>query len=1144
MIENCHQDNIIEMNFNNMPCCLKHLLIMNKMSEEYLLSYEFGKYLLKILKNIFEKNKRIIRSNAKINDNIFKDFCLMITKNMSHLYFVNKTNLAKYLCKSVFNIYSIQEFNNYKFRINEINSIKNNLCCIYNKEKKFHKAFKIIKELYEANKSNNNNDNLIYLNNYIILYLKSKTIINKDVYNKINTMKSFINQRINQISQLPKINDNNMINSKKSYNTYSISEIQLYIFLYYNCCNFISKCNNNQTQIISYYKKGYELSMFHFGESHHLTIKFKNILNKTLFKKVNLKNVYKYNNNYENTKTTLTKSEINSKLDEINSRLEKLGNSFSPVKQLLSNYYMEEQKLSKNEDNYKLNKNNLKIKLYEKDTQENNENKFNKINFDNNILRDSINNNKNKSLYNNYSDYNIYNKSQKENKQEIDKKDIPKLVINLDNHNNDELVCTTLYQEVKEEEIINENTNNKNISIPKLIISLDNHNNDDLVCTTLYQEASENENEKKEEEKNKIPIPKLVISLDNHNNDDLVCTTLYQEASENENEKKEEEKNKIPIPKLVISLDNHNNDNLECTTLYQEMSEDEAEKANSKEKKITLPKISLCLDQTNNDDYVCETFFLPTDEEKKEENKNTDSTKIIKSYSYDSKKEESNKNVNKINFSFNIIKSEDTEQNPITESENDEKNINSTTNTNKNINAMNNEELLNKFFIDIKFYRPLEIKNNQKEEIFDIAKFINEIKDKTSDNENKCDYKIRICEDKKYLIKLDMFTNDSVKISLIDKNDNNELFSSKYSYNKIVNLYKIIRHDLCLKNMETYYHYSSYNDYISRTFLNFITINKEKGAFKFKMAKKPLGLCHCNIVVQLHFCKCAFDMIVFSKNYCRIIFSSENDDFNSMGIDTYFDDESFDMLIDSELLEDKAYVYSFKNNDLNKNELLLELIKNIQKCVNSYCSGVVNVFDDIYLKTNPNQKKLKELLIFKLNISNKLNDCKLYVCEFGNRLCKVVSVDQKLVKLKGIIYSCEINELFGYETNDIWNKLVCYQKVIFGQMILNSVFFNESNSRICINKYEVINELNFVKDLKVCNFSLIKLNQNLKYIKFTIYKSVGTCEYTKIIFVNSKNNINNLKLINIKDKLIDELNITTQSFDKGNDSLFTYLNID
>jgi len=59
MIENCHQDNMIELNFNNLPCCIKHLLIMNKISEEYLLSYEFGKYLLKILKIFLKKIKEL-----------------------------------------------------------------------------------------------------------------------------------------------------------------------------------------------------------------------------------------------------------------------------------------------------------------------------------------------------------------------------------------------------------------------------------------------------------------------------------------------------------------------------------------------------------------------------------------------------------------------------------------------------------------------------------------------------------------------------------------------------------------------------------------------------------------------------------------------------------------------------------------------------------------------------------------------------------------------------------------------------------------------------------------------------------------------------------------------------------------------------
>ena len=57
--------------------------------------------------------------------------------------------------------------------------------------------------------------------------------------------------------------------------------------------------------------------------------------------------------------------------------------------------------------------------------------------------------------------------------------------------------------------------------------------------------------------------------------------------------------------------------------------------------------------------------------------------------------------------------------------------------------------------------------------------------------------------------------------------------------------------------------------------------------------------------------------------------------------------------------------------------------------------------------------------------------------------------------------------------------------------------------------------------------------------------SVGTWEYTKIIFINSKSiNISNLKLKDIKNKLVNEIDLATQSFKNGEDSLFTYLNVD
>ena len=1083
MLENCLQDFSVELDFNKIPCCIDHLLIMDKMSEEYLLSYEFGKFLLKALKSIFEKEKTLIKYNTKLSENIYKELILMISKYMSHFYFTNKLKCAKYICKIIFNLYNSQDYYNNKPKQKDINSFKNNLCCIYLKEKRNDKAYNIIKDIYDSNNTINNNDTLIYLNNYINLYIKSKNKINKIFSNKINLLKTLIKQKIYQISQMARIYENNISNKKIIQNNYNINEIQLYLFIFYNYCNIHTKINNTSSQNFSYYKKGYELSIYYFGENHHLTLKYKNVINKSLFNINNGKNIYKYRNYKENHKTCLSKSEINYKLDEINNRLEKIGKSISPVKKIISNYKNEEKRYPNN-----LIKNKSKIQVNVEDIfreeEYNNENYF-----ENNFIKNKINNK-------NYSYHNI------------EKKNIRK---------------------------------QKNEDIPKLVINLNNDNNDNLECTTLYQVASDYDYEENKQDEIKKNLPKFVINLDSHNNDNLECVTLFQSATDEKNNE-----NKNNLPKLIINLDNHNNDNLECVTLFQS-AEDENENKNE-EKKNNMPKINLCLDQSNNDDYTCETFFISANVNNEDENKINKPSSINKIYSYDTKKDESIDSLNQLKFSLNIIKSEDSRNNsPIIENIYEEKKVIETNNTNNKISKMTKEELLNKFFIDIKFYRPFEIKSNPKDEIFDVTNFMNDIKNKKlEEHEDKFDYKIRISDNKKYLLKLEVFNNDGVKICIIDKNNNNnEILSSKYSFNKLLNLYKIIRHDLCLYNMQIYDNFNSYEEFISKTFLNFITINKEKENFKLKLAKKPLGLCHCNITIQIHFCKCIFDIIVMAKNYCKIIFSSENDDSNSMAIDTYFDEESFNMLIDTELIDNNKYVYSFKNNDLNNNELLMELIKKLQKCINSYCSGIVNVFDDIYPKTNANQKKLKDIYIFKLNINNKINDLKLYVCELGNRLCKVVTVDQNMVKQKGIIYSCEIADLFGYETGEIWKKLFAFQKIFFGQLILNCIFYNESNSRICINKYEIIEEFTFINELRVCNFSLIKLIENLFYIKFTIYMSIGTWEYSKIIFIKSKyNKINNIKLKNIKNKLVDELNIVKQSIIKGEDSFFSFINLD
>ena len=947
MIENCHHEKSIELNFKIEPCCLKHLLIMNQISEEYLLSDKFGKYILRTFKNIFDKENTFIKCNSKTNNILLSEFFSMISKHMSRFYFIEKTNLAKYLCKIAL-IYYSQDLNNIKTKSKDINILKNNLCCIYSKEKRYYKAFDIIKEISNTNNNAINNDSLIYLNNCIYLYIKSIQKLDKEIINKINLFRTIINQKLNQLVQASKqINKN-----KKEIN--NIHEINLYLFLYLNYCNICSKINDNNSHNLSNYKKGYELCLIYLGENHHLSIKYKVKINKSVNDKVH------------NKKIMMNKYEINSKLNEINSRLDKIGKSILPVKKIISNY-----------------------------------------------KKNKIHNEENKNYF-----------SVKNSRTEIYSKDIIKI------------------NREKEEK------------------------KDDNSINSLNEEDNQI----------KIEVPKIVIKLNEENNDELICNTLYQEMNETEDNKDKEIKKE--------EIDNN----------------------------IFIPKINICLDNTNNDDYTCETFFIPADEEAPQ-------------------KKESNI---KINNSINTLSLQIPNSNS--------SNINNASNS-----QLSNQDLLNKYFIDLKFYRePFSNVYNPQNDLFDIVKYLTELKEKKINiDSNKFDYKLRIFDNTNLLIKLEVLPNFNIRLFLINKdNENEEILSTQYSFNKLLNLYKIIRFDLCLLSTQSYYQYNSYNDYITKTFLNFIALSKEKSQYKFKMAKKPLGLCHSSIIITLYFSKVAFDIIVVNQNYCKIILSSENDDFNSMIIDTFFDEESFNMLINKEMIENKYDVYSLKNNDINNNELLFDIIKNLQKCINGYCSGVVNVFDDMYIKANSNQKKIKELLTFRIDISNQLKNMKLSVCEFSTRLCKIITVDQNLKKYKGIIYSYQITKLFGYETSIVWNKLVSYQKLIFSQIILNSAIFDEEKSIMILNKHQILDEINFVFKNKICNFCLVKLDEII-YIKFMLYESIGAFEFTKVVFIQGKkNNLIGMKLKDIKNKLIEEVNKNIEAINKGDDSLFSYINIE
>ncbi len=173
--------------------------MLGDICDNYLLTYEYGKYLIKICKETIEKNNFIFKDKTISLVNSTK-FISLISKYISNFYFQNKAGMGKYLCKVAFSFYAKNE-GQYNLKVLAINllTIKNNLACIYCKEKKYTKSLEHITSCLkriDGNGVNNSNDYLVYLNNYLNIYFKSNKEINTYVLNKINTMKILIDNRV------------------------------------------------------------------------------------------------------------------------------------------------------------------------------------------------------------------------------------------------------------------------------------------------------------------------------------------------------------------------------------------------------------------------------------------------------------------------------------------------------------------------------------------------------------------------------------------------------------------------------------------------------------------------------------------------------------------------------------------------------------------------------------------------------------------------------------------------------------------------------------------------------------------------------------------------------------------------------------
>ena len=59
--------------------------------------------------------------------------------------------------------------------------------------------------------------------------------------------------------------------------------------------------------------------------------------------------------------------------------------------------------------------------------------------------------------------------------------------------------------------------------------------------------------------------------------------------------------------------------------------------------------------------------------------------------------------------------------------------------------------------------------------------------------------------------------------------------------------------------------------------------------------------------------------------------------------------------------------------------------------------------------------------------------------EFSERLFKITQFDNDLNKNDGIIYSCDIKDLFGYDVSELFLKTNFYEKLYISQFLINSI---------------------------------------------------------------------------------------------------------
>ena len=354
-------------NYYKIACCLSHLLELYDLSNNNLLTKQYGILLLRTLnhynkeKQFFTEDSFFSKNNLNIIIEMISKLIEIITQYSSYYYFNNRNDYVKLLIKIGFEIIKNCPFKNEKKILKRKNALINNISCLYEKEKRYDKAQKFLDKNFEMNK--NKIDNAISYNNYGIIEYKKKNIILSLHY--FHLMFKEIKDIINEDYQ-----------DKNNNETH-----KLFSFLMLNYFSFTKKYSFKD--YIKDIDKGLQFTNQFLGENNYITVKLIRLKEDNLLQLNSSKNISLMEGNFsfdeeinkkksfhiiiEHELSERDKMSIRNLEDKINESFENKRTNSSPFFDKIENKIQKEEN-----DIYHRNKNSQKKE--EKDIKKENTN--------------------------------------------------------------------------------------------------------------------------------------------------------------------------------------------------------------------------------------------------------------------------------------------------------------------------------------------------------------------------------------------------------------------------------------------------------------------------------------------------------------------------------------------------------------------------------------------------------------------------------------------------------------------------------------------------------------------------------------------------------------------------------------------------